>query len=131
MAPQMDRPARLGEARCEISRGEQAKGGGAVLKRLGGILLNPPCPFGLTVTKNEKPASRGGPGVAFGFLPLDAAVPRDGTMLRGSTLYEGVMADLQEEPTYFARKQGAREVSYTYGFWLVEQVPIGISETGK
>lgn len=119
------------------------------MKRLGGILLNPPlsvwtglCWFARarlwlsdlvqTVTENEKPAGRGGPGVAFGFLPLDAAVPRDGTMLRGSTLYESVMAGLQEEePTYFAHKQGAREVLHTYGLWLVEQFPIGISETGK
>lgn len=148
MAPQMDRPARLGEARCEISRGEQAKGGGAVLKRLGGILLNPPCQFGLVCA--------GSPGPDSGCLISSRLLPRTKSRRVEAALglpsalcpwmrpfhetarcYAGihctkVMAGLQEaEPTYFAHKQGVREVLHTYGFWLVEQFPIGISETGK
>lgn len=58
-----------------------------------------------------KPAGRGGPGGLPLALPLDAAVPRGGAMLRGSALYEGGRGWPQEEPTRFARKRGAREVS--------------------
>lgn len=85
MAPQMDRPAHLGEARCEISRGAQAKGRGAVLERLGGILFQNPLPKlelfcagrpgaqapGLvqTVAEDEAGGSRRPWGVAFGSAP--------------------------------------------------------------
>lgn len=93
-------PARLGEARCEISRGGQAKGGvGAVLKRLGGItftlvgliwfVLAARASSGLVQTLAEEESRR--VEAALGLpsaLPLDVAIPRDGAMLQW-TLYEG------------------------------------------
>lgn len=128
MAPQMDRLPALGEARCEISRGEQAKGGGAVLERLGGIPLEqPPCPqlelgvcsgcLGQTLWSHPdwfaEDAKAGGSRRALGFclrlLPLDVvAVPRETARCYTGevTLYAGVVvAVLQEEPTCFAHTQ--------------------------
>lgn len=84
MAPQMDRPERLGEARCEISRGGQAKGGGAVFEEIRwhslrplSALNRPPGPQLWSrpdCCRGTKPAGLlGGAGglVACGFLPLE------------------------------------------------------------
>lgn len=151
MAPQMDRLPALGEARCEISRGEQAKGGGAVLKRLGGILLSsPPChssnwsvlwqfwvpgpDSGLIQTGCRGRKSRrveAALGVCLRLLPLDVvAVPRETARCYTGevTLYEGVVvAVLQEEPTRFARTQtrGPRGITHKWTLLRGTEVPSG------
>lgn len=73
------------------------------------------------VTENEKPAGRGGHGVAFGFCPWMRPSHETARCYAGVQLCEGVMAGLQEEePTRFAHKQGAHEVLLTHmgsGSW--------------
>lgn len=124
----MDRPERLGEARCEISRGGQAKGGGAVFEEIRwdslhplSTLDRPPGPQLWSrpdCCRGTKPAGRlGGPGglVAFGFLPPGVPVPRGGAMLRNGThCAKVVVAGLQEEPTRFAQEQGAQGVTHKW-----------------
>lgn len=154
MAPQMDRLPALGEARCEISRGEQAKGGGAVLERLGGILLSsPPCRSsnlvcapgawarltGLIQTgcrgRKSRRVEAGPGGLPSAFAPGCGGRPtrpRDATREKlHCTQVLSWPFFKRSPPASLAHKQGAPEVSLTNGLCFVGQRPIGISETGK